>query len=203
MRAISLLTSACPPQAGRQTVTPLATLLHRYRGKTSILTVLRRHAMHKLIKRTTKKFLLLAVVAASISLAAVAAYASTVYYRGTDQYGNTYWVSCGSSAGNSSWTCPRKAALARTQRTPEQTHFVLTRGTIIDKVIATRTRSRIVFESPFFLTDSSDVISRTPNCCPRSAGRSLKKMAALFHARRWRQDDGERKLCDGLYCFRF
>jgi hypothetical protein len=63
--------------------------------------------MPMLLRRTTKKlFLLVAVVIVFISLTLVAAYAGTVHYLGTDQDGNTYWVSCGSSAGNSTWTCP-------------------------------------------------------------------------------------------------
>jgi hypothetical protein len=63
--------------------------------------------MQTLLRKTTKKlFLAVAVVTVFISLTVVVAYASTIYYRGTDQDGYTYWVSCGSSAGNSSWTCP-------------------------------------------------------------------------------------------------
>jgi hypothetical protein len=58
-------------------------------------------------RRTMKKlFLYVVVMVVFICLTLVVAYAGTVYYIGTDQDGNTYWVSCGSSAGNSSWTCP-------------------------------------------------------------------------------------------------
>lgn len=85
--------------------------------------------MKMLVKRMTKKlFPAVAVVVVFIYLTAVAVYASTIYYRGTDQDGNTYWVSCGSSAGNSSWTCPPNGGACTDTTDPGANAFCLNPG---------------------------------------------------------------------------
>lgn len=62
--------------------------------------------MRNNLKRAAKRLFLIAVVAFTIGATAAGVYASKIYYQGTDADGYTYWTSCGSSAGPSSWRCP-------------------------------------------------------------------------------------------------
>jgi hypothetical protein len=47
----------------------------------------------------SKALLILAVLAVCVAASAKVVYASTIYFI-SESYGETYWLSCGSSAGN-------------------------------------------------------------------------------------------------------
>lgn len=58
-------------------------------------------------KKFFKKFLLVAVVTMLLAaLTTTTVFASRIYAHGTDTDGWSRFTSCGSSAGNSSWSCP-------------------------------------------------------------------------------------------------
>ena len=57
----------------------------------------------KRIKRAKQLFR--AIIFALPLIAAASAYANYTEHRSDDQYGNTYWLSCGSSAGDYFFKC--------------------------------------------------------------------------------------------------
>lgn len=71
--------------------------------------------MQTRIKKTTKKLLLIVIVATMLCTVAVSTSANYTEYRSSDQYGNTYWLSCGSSAGDCFFKCPAGGGLCEDQ----------------------------------------------------------------------------------------
>jgi hypothetical protein len=62
--------------------------------------------MQTTLKKLTKRLFLTAVIAALFVTTATIAYANAVYHVRTDASGETFWLSCGSSAGNYFALCP-------------------------------------------------------------------------------------------------
>jgi len=58
------------------------------------------------LKKLAKRLSFAATLAVFLSATATVVYASDIYYQGKDTYGYSYYTSCGSSAGPSSWRCP-------------------------------------------------------------------------------------------------
>jgi len=63
--------------------------------------------MRATLKKSIKRLFLTTVIAALLVTTATVAYASSIYHMRTDEItGETFWLSCGSSAGNYFALCP-------------------------------------------------------------------------------------------------
>ncbi len=61
--------------------------------------------MRKTLKKTIKKLLFVSVLVALLLTSRISVYANVLQWRSTDQNGNNYWLSCGSSADNYFFVC--------------------------------------------------------------------------------------------------
>jgi hypothetical protein len=66
--------------------------------------------MRSSLVKLVRRFLFLAALALTL-LATPPAFASYTEYRSSDQHGNTYWLTCGTSAGDSFFMCPAQGGL--------------------------------------------------------------------------------------------
>jgi hypothetical protein len=62
------------------------------------------------LEKLLKRLFLVVILATFLTATAIAVYA-TIYFVGQHPDGSTSWISCGSSAGPSYWTCPPRGGI--------------------------------------------------------------------------------------------
>ena len=62
------------------------------------------------LKKSIRKLFLVAIMATFLAATAISVYA-TIFFVGQHPDGTTDWISCGSSAGPTYWSCPPRGGL--------------------------------------------------------------------------------------------